>query len=122
MESMTVAELLEILRINEAAQWNHFQIWITITFATIVASFVGRKQLTGPLRYLVSFLYLTATLTISSFFMYLAKHNRQIQLELIDRSVDLPGPAVTSISVTILLVFGVVSTIFFIHRSKVSNE
>ena len=122
MDTVSITELIEFLRMNEAMQWDTFQVWFTVTFATIVASFVGRNELSSTLRKIITGLYLLATITIFSFVLYLAAHNRQIELELLSRGVELPAPLVAAIAQLLLVLAGVSTTIYFIHKSSVDEE
>ncbi len=122
MDTVSITELIGFLRMNEAMQWDTFQIWFTVTVATIVVSFVGRNELSSTLRKIITGLYLLATITIFSFVLYLAAHNRQIELELLSRGVELPRPLVAAIAQILLVLAGVSTTIYFIHKSSVDEE
>lgn len=41
MDVLTIAQILDIIRVNDDAMVTQFATWLTITFATIVAVFAG---------------------------------------------------------------------------------
>ena len=65
MEALTVAEALELIRLNEEAMSTQFETWLTITFATIVSVFVGKHLIIGVIKWLVTLLYLLASIRIT---------------------------------------------------------
>ena len=64
MDQYTVAELSSFMYVAWEDLDRQFYFWVSITFAVIVAAFVADDRLTPPLRYLVSMLYLMATLVL----------------------------------------------------------
>ena len=115
MEALTVAEAIELIRINEEAMAMQFQTWLTITFATIVAVFAGRNLLTKLMRWLVTLLYLLSSLSVIAMSLYLAESLAQINAVLDTRGVALATPAFAGIVFFALFLTGVATTVYFIH-------
>lgn len=115
MEELTVAEILELIRINEEAMVIQFQTWLTITFATIVAVFAGRRLLTGLMRWLVTTLYLLASLAVTALSIYLAENNALLTTILASRDVAVAAPVFAGITSFVLFLAGVGTTVYFIH-------
>src|SRR6056297_1714974 len=102
MEELAVAEILELIRINEEAMVIQFQTWLTITFATIVAVFAGRNLLTGLMRWLVTMLYLLASLAVTALSLYLAENNALLVAILVSRDVAVAAPVFAGITSFVL--------------------
>ncbi len=66
MQQPTIAEIRELILLSEASIDYQIQFWLTVTFATIVASFAARNLLAPKLRALITSLYLTATFVFAS--------------------------------------------------------
>ncbi len=115
MEAITVAEAIELIRINEAAMATQFQTWLTITFATIVAVFAGRNLLTKLMKRLVTLLYLLASLSVAAMSIYLAESNAQLTATLASRDVAVAAPVFAGIVFFVSFLAGVVTTVYFIH-------
>ena len=115
MEELTVAEILDLIRINEQAMVIQFQTWLTITFATIVAVFAGRNLLTGLMRWLVTMLYLLASLAVTALSIYLAENNALLVTILASRDVAVAAPVFAGITSFVLFLAGVGTTVYFIH-------
>lgn len=115
MDTLTVAEILELIRVNEEAMVKQFETWLTITFATIVAVFAGRHLLSRLMRWLVTLLYLLASLSVTAMSLYLAENNAQLTRLLEDRGVTLVAPVFAGSVFFILFLVGVLTTVYFIH-------
>ncbi len=115
MSELTLYEALDLIRTNEAAISTQFQVWLTITFATIVAVFAGRTLLTGLIKWLVTMLYLLASLTILASCLYLAESNAQLTALLLSRGAPVPAPIFAGASYLVLYMAGVLTTAYFIH-------
>ncbi len=117
MEGLTVAEAMELIRINEEAIAIQFQTWLTITFATIVAIFAGRNLLTPLMRWLVTLLYLLASLSVAAMSIYLAEGNARLIAALTARDVAVATPAFAGIVFFVLFLVGVATSVYFIHMT-----
>lgn len=118
MESLSVAEAIELIRINEEAMATQFETWLTITFATIVAVFAGRNLLTKLIRWLITMLYLLASLSVAAMSIYLAESNAQLTADLAARHVSIQAPVFAGIVFFTLFLVGVGTTVYFIHMKS----
>ena len=50
MDVLSVAEALELIRINEEAMSTQLENWLTITFPTLVSVVFGKQVATGLIR------------------------------------------------------------------------
>ena len=62
MESLSVAELYEILYTIHEAGTMQFQYWLALTFALIGATYVAGEKISVPLKLGVGFVYVCATI------------------------------------------------------------
>ena len=115
MNELSLYEAISLIRTNEEAISTQFQVWLTITFATIVAVFAGRNLLTGLIKWLVTMLYLLASLAILASCFYLAEGNAQITALLLNRGEAVQPPVFAGITYLALYLAGVVTTTYFIH-------
>jgi undecaprenyl pyrophosphate phosphatase UppP len=115
MEALTVAEALELIRINEEAMSTQFETWLTITFATIVSVFVGKHLLNRVIRWLITLLYSLASLMVIAMAIYLAESNARLVLVLAKMGAEVEGPVFAGAVALFLFLAGVGTTIYFIH-------
>ncbi len=115
MDALTVAEALELIRINEEAMSTQFETWLTITFATIVSVFVGKRVLSKVIRWLITLLYALASLMVIAMALYLAENNARLMLLLAEKGMDVEGPVFAGSVALALFIAGVATTIYFIH-------
>ena len=115
MEALTVAEVLELIRINEEAMSTQFETWLTITFATIVSVFVGKHLLSKVIRWLITLLYSLASLMVIAMALYLAESNAQLVLTLDTKGVEVDGPVFAGAIALSLFIAGFGTTVYFIH-------
>ena len=115
MEALTVAEALELIRINEEAMSTQFETWLTITFATIVSVFVGKHLLNRVIRWLITLLYSLASLMVIAMAIYLAESNARLVLVLAKMGAEVEGPVFAGAVALFLFVAGVGTTIYLKH-------
>jgi len=115
MDTVTTAQALELVRINEAAITTQFQTWLTITFASIVAVFSGKELLSLHIKWLVTVLYMSASVTITGMCIYLAEANVLLISLLQSRDVTIASPLFASIALFVLVIMGMLTTCYFIH-------
>ena len=116
METVTTAELLELILASEQFIDDQLEFWLTVTFATIVASFAGDKVLTTGTRIIVSLLYMLATILFVSRWYYEAMDLNLYFSLLIQRGVHLEEPILTIVSRLALVLTGTVATLYFINK------
>ena len=115
MEKMSIFEILQLIRINEGAISTQFQVWLTITFSTIVAVFAGKSLLTATIKWLVTGLYLLASLATVASSIYLAESHAKLSLLLAQQGAQIQSPLFASISYFVLFFAGICTTVYFIH-------
>ena len=115
MDALTPAELLELVLLSEAAVDYQVEFWLTVSFATIVASVVARHLLTKNIRWLITFLYLAAT----AVFVSRWQNNAADALIYVDalksKGIEMQVGYVSGFARMILFVAGTLATIYFVH-------
>lgn len=122
MNELTVAEALELMQANEAAMVTQFETWLTITFATIVSVFVARHLLDTKMRWLVTVLYLLASLMVIAMALYLAESNARTAEMLAARGVTVADPLFAAVVALALFLAGVGTTVYFIHMQAAGPD
>jgi hypothetical protein len=115
MESVTTTDLLELILASEQFIDDQIEFWLTVTFATIVASFAGDKLLTVRNRIIVSVLYILATFLFMSRWYYEFLDLTLYFELLVNRGVLLEAPLVTIFSRIALVVAGTLATLYFVN-------
>lgn len=122
MEELSLVQILELIRVNEAAIVTQFQTWLTITFATIVAVFAGKELLSFHIKWLITGLYLSASITITGMCIYLAESNVVFTSLLQLRNVEIASPLFASVALFVLVLVGVATTCYFIHMQSIESN
>ena len=125
MDQLSVYQALELIRINENDISTQFQVWLTITFSTIVAVFAGRSLLTKVIKWLVTMLYLMASIATLASSIYLAESNAQLTASLVAQGASVPPPVFAGVVYLVLFLAGIATTVYFIHidiKSLPQNE
>jgi len=114
---MNTAEIYELILMQRSSIDTQFQVWITITFATIVASFTSKEELRTKYKIFVSLLYIIATVTLASRWYYDAIETISLIEALDKEQIELWVPKVTIISRSLLMILGSIGTLIFIFSS-----
>lgn len=121
MESMSNAELLNYASSAIDGMGAQFQYWLSVSFAAIVASFMGANRLTNKARVILTILYSFAVITfLLAYLAYLEGVIVTTNL-MAQRGAEIMMPSSYGpfllFSRTLIFVLGTVTTIWFIHSS-----
>ena len=128
MDPYSLAELAELFFLAKADADTQFQFWISITFAVIVASFVGEEHLTRKIRSLVAILYLLSTIVLSILFVRAIIIANGFGAALIEADVDFDDPLPNFVTVILgigrLLLFlvGTGSALYVILNGSLARK
>lgn len=122
MEELSVAQALELIRVNESAIITQFQTWLTITFASIVAVFAGKELFSFHIKWLITALYLCASITITGMSVYLAESNVAMIALLQERGIQFASPLFAGVALFVLVMVGVATTCYFIHMQSATVQ
>lgn len=118
MDSLTTAELLELILITNESLMTNFQLWIMITFVVFIARFTVKKRLEGILRISISMLYVAITIVFMIRSASVGISYVSLVLEATNRGVELTSALAINVSANLLLavyVFGTALTVWYLN-------
>jgi hypothetical protein len=122
LDSLSTSEILQLIIEHEQFIDSQVEFWLTVTFATIVASFVGSSALTKTMRRIATVLYLVASVLFVSRMIYEGQDLIGYLDVLEPRGVLIEPPYITVIARSILIILGVLATVYFINFSQWKDE
>ena len=120
MDSLSTAEIYELYFMVQEQLDVQFQYWLSISFALVIATYIGRETIEYKIRRIASILYMVCT--VMFFFKYISSmsHAARISMELTLR--DIPAENVFGLIVlplrVIIFVCGTLTTIWFVHKKQ----
>jgi hypothetical protein len=114
MNQLSPGELYELILLGEASIDAQFQLWLTCTFATIVASFAARNLLTTKMRWIVAALYLLVTFVYVSRLYYDGVVIFAHRYALFQLGLEHPSVFVTGAGRALTMIFGTLATLYFV--------
>lgn len=117
MENLDSASLLELILMSEASIDYQVEFWLTVTFATIVASFAARKLLSKIMRSIISALYVMATFVFVSRWYYSALDIFAFTEALASQGIESSPAFGTALARMVLMGFGTFTTLYFVNFS-----
>ena len=118
MDSLTTAELLELILITNESLITNFQLWIMITFVVFIARFAVKQRLEGILRISISMLYVAITIIFMIRSAIDGISYVSLVLEAGNRGVELTSALAINVSANLLLavyVFGTALTVWYLN-------
>jgi hypothetical protein len=116
METLSSAELLELIATQSALLDSQFQYWLSVSFAVIVASFAAHEQLKAKARVWIGVLYsgISAVFLIRYFSSF--ELIRVLANEAVARELQTGGTPVAGYVRGIVWLGGLVTTLWFLLR------
>jgi len=122
LDGLSTSEILQLMIEHEQFIDSQVEFWLTVTFATIVASFVGKSVFTKTMRRVATVLYLVASAVFISRMIYEAQDLIGYIKVLEPRGVLIDPPYITAVARYILIILGVSATIYFVNFSQKGDE
>ena len=128
METISTAELFELALIFRTDAADQFQYWLSITFAIIAASFLGRDYLTNRLGVAVGTLYILATALFCIRYIESLVNARQLLVEIYARGANfalVDGSFGGSLAVYLrlaLFVLGTIAALWYLYENTRDNR
>lgn len=124
-EELSNEELIQLYEVVTASVNAQFELWLTITFAVIIASYLAGHSLARSLQYLIATLY-TAVSVLLFLMLYGAVQFSQ-QFDALALGTSSESSVVGAIVVlrTSVWILGTIATIVFIftgHKVDASND
>jgi hypothetical protein len=115
-EPLTNEELIQLFDAVNGSINSQFELWVTITFAVIIASHVAGHQLTRSLQYLIATLYVSVSVLLST--MLIGAVVFAGRFEAFGFMISEPTPIDWIIAVLRggVWIFGTIATIIFIFK------
>ena len=121
MNEFTNFEVLELLAIFESSADVQFQLWLTMTFAAITASFLARDRLTKTFAHFMTSIYLLATTAIAGrWMMTIYRVNLLVEAYEVTEQTFPPWGVFLALSTFLMFALGTGGCVFCIYyfRSK----
>ncbi len=122
MDGVSTSEILQLIIEHEQFIDSQVEFWLTVIFATMVASFVGSSALTTTMRRIATVLYLVASVVFVSRMLYEGQDLTGYIEVLEPRGVLIEPPYITVIARYILIILGVSATVYFVNFSQKKDE
>jgi hypothetical protein len=124
-EELTNEELILLYDVVTGSVNAQFELWLTITFAVIIASYLAGHRLARSLQYLMATLYTAVSVLL--FLMLLGAVQFSQQFDALNVGTSSESNVVLAIVVlrTSVWILGTIATIVFIfkgHKDNASNE
>jgi hypothetical protein len=118
MDRLSPADLAELFHLRETVIDTQFQFWITVTFAVIVASFVGGDYLSRRLRSVMAVLYGLSVVVFVSRWLYVAMDASLLRARLVELGIPATFPWVAVVSRVVLIALGTVAALVFLLSKR----
>ena len=124
-EELTNEELIQLYDVVTSGVNAQFELWITITFAVIIASYLAGHRLARSLQYIIATLYTAVSVLL--FLMLLGAVQFSQQFDALNLGASSESNLVLAIVVLRVSVWilGTIATILFIfkgHKDDASND
>ncbi|MCX2979896.1 hypothetical protein EYC98_03355 [Halieaceae bacterium IMCC14734] len=123
-EELTNEELIQLYDVVTGGVNAQFELWITITFAVIIASYLAGHRLARSLQYMIATLYTAVSVLLYLMLLGAVQFSQQFDLNL---GVSSESKVVLAIVVlrTAVWILGTIATIVFVfkgHKDDASNN
>ena len=123
-EDLNNEELIQLYDVVTGSVNAQFELWITITFAVIIASYLAGHRLARSLQYVIATLYTAVSVLLYLMLLGAVQFSQQFDVNL---GASSESKAVLAIVVlrTAVWILGTIATIVFIfkgHKGDASND
>ena len=123
-EDLNNEELIQLYDVVTGSVNAQFELWITITFAVIIASYLAGHRLARSLQYVIATLYTAVSVLLYLMLLGAVQFSQQFDVNL---GASSESKAVLAIVVlrTAVWILGTIATIVFIfkgHKDDASND
>jgi hypothetical protein len=121
---LTNEELIQLYDVVTGSVNAQFELWITITFAVIIASYLAGHRLARSLQYIIATLYTAVSLLLYLMLLSAVQFSQQFDLNL---GVSSESKVVLAVVVlrTVVWILGTIATIVFVfkgHKDDACNN
>ena len=124
-EELTNEELIQLYDVVTGSVNAQFELWLTITFAVIIASYIAGHRLAKSLQYLIAILYTAVSAVLFLMLLGAVQFSQQFDALMVGTSSasDVVGAIV--VLRTSVWILGTIATIVFIfkgHKDDASDD
>ncbi|MDA9064436.1 hypothetical protein N9K37_03710 [Pseudomonadales bacterium] len=124
-EQLTNEELIQLYAVVTTSVNAQFELWLTITFAVIIASYLAGHRLARSLQYVMATLYTAVSVLL--YLMLVGAVQFSQQFDALNLGASSENKLVLAIVVlrTLVWMLGTIATIVFIfkgHKNDASND
>ena len=123
-ETLTNQELIQLYDVVTGSVNAQFELWVTITFAVIIASYLAGHRLARSLQYLIATLYTAVSALLYLMLLGAMQFSQQLDLNLGASSESNVALSVVVLRIAVWIL-GTIATIVFIfkgHKDGASND
>ena len=125
LEQLTNEELIQLYAVVTTSVNAQFELWLTITFAVIIASYLAGHRLARSLQYVMATLYTAVSVLL--YLMLVGAVQFSQQFDALNLGASSENNLVLAIVVlrTLVWMLGTIATIVFIfkgHKNDASND
>ena len=112
---LTNEELIQLYDVVTGSVNAQFELWITITFAVIIASYLAGHRLARSLQYIIATLYTAVSVLLYLMLLGAVQFSQQFDLNL---GVSSESKVVLAVVVlrTVVWILGTIATIVFVFK------
>ena len=123
-EELTNEELIQLYDVVTGSVNAQFDLWITITFAVIIASYLAGHRLARSLQYIIASLYTAVSVVLYLMLLGAVRFSQQFDIDLGASSESNLVLAIVVLR-TAIWILGTIATIVFIfkgHKDDASTD
>ena len=124
-EELTNEELIQLYDVVTGSVNAQFELWLTITFAVIIASYLAGHRLARSLQYLMATLYTAVSVLLYLMLLGAVQFSQQFDALNVGLSSESNVILVIVVLRTSVWILGTIATIVFIfkgHKGKAGND
>ena len=116
-EELTNEELIQLYDVVTGSVNAQFELWLSITFAVIIASYLAGHRLARSLQYVIATLYMAVSVLLYLMLLGAVRFSQQFDVELGASSESNLVLAIVMLR-TAVWILGTIATIVFIFKGR----
>ena len=124
-EELNNEELIQLYDVVTSSVNAQFELWLTITFAVIIASYIAGHRLAKSFRYIIATLYTAVSVLLFLMLLGAVQFSSQFDAIAIGTSTEATLIKVIGVLRTLVWAFGSIVTIVFIfqgHKADTNRD
>ena len=121
-EELTNEELIQLYEAVTSSVNAQFEMWLTITFAVIIASYIAGHRLAKSLQYIIATLYAAVSVLLYLMLLGAVRFSAQFDALAIGTSTEAELIRIIVVLRTLVWIFGSIATIVFIFKGHKDDK